>query len=108
MEAVAHIIQNRITDPAFGSDPQSVVSEGTYQFVDIKQALPSPRSAMEKRLFGLARRMATQLVCPPRRLNFPDPTGGALYYDRLKPATSHSVSRPTGAAASARGEDRAE
>lgn len=96
MEAVAHVIQNRTSDPAFGGDPRSVVASGTEQFVDVKQALPTPRNATEKRLFGLARRMATQLVRPPQRLSFPDPTGGAVYYDRRKPATQHGVNRPSG------------
>mmetsp|Transcript_46610 Transcript_46610/g.101524 ORF Transcript_46610/g.101524 Transcript_46610/m.101524 type:complete len:385 (+) Transcript_46610:88-1242(+) len=88
LEVVAHIIQNRCSHSAFPSEPRSVVRSGWMeQFPNIQDA-PLPT---QRRLYHEARRLAQQLVHPPQRLRFSDPTGGALYFDPRGPACQHSV-----------------
>lgn len=94
LEAVAHIIQNRCCHPDFPSDPWSVVLSGTAQFMHVGQDARMPQTTAERQLFSQARRLATQLVNPPQHLPFPDPTGGAIYYDQRGPASLNSRSRP--------------
>mmetsp|Transcript_109545 Transcript_109545/g.244560 ORF Transcript_109545/g.244560 Transcript_109545/m.244560 type:complete len:400 (+) Transcript_109545:121-1320(+) len=98
LEAVAHVIQNRCSHPSFPFEPQSVVLAGTEQFARGHQTSAAPvlQTSVEKQLFEKARRLAIQLVYSSQCLAFPDPTGGALYFDRRFPATVHSVSRRLG------------
>lgn len=99
MAAVAHVIQNRVDHPAYPSDACGVVVAGTEQFVPARQMTAAPpNNGVERQLFEQAKRMAMQLVCSPHRLLTPDPTGGALHYDRHRPApaTMRNVSRPAG------------
>mmetsp|Transcript_105935 Transcript_105935/g.297874 ORF Transcript_105935/g.297874 Transcript_105935/m.297874 type:complete len:524 (-) Transcript_105935:176-1747(-) len=101
LEAVAHIIQNRMGHPAFPRDPQAIIATGSEQFSRTLRgptgsavAQHEPQGAAQRQLFEQARRMAAQLVHPPRRLTTTDPTGGAIYYDERAPQRLHSASRP--------------
>lgn len=88
-EAVAHVIQNRMNNPEYPSDALSVVSAGGEQFQQApRQTTPT---AQDKQLFDHAKRMATQLIYPPHRLPFPDPTGG-----RLESASPGATDEPAG------------
>mmetsp|Transcript_136589 Transcript_136589/g.240818 ORF Transcript_136589/g.240818 Transcript_136589/m.240818 type:complete len:527 (+) Transcript_136589:56-1636(+) len=82
LEAVAHVIQNRMNNPSFPGDAQGVVAAGRGQFlVDSTQAVPRRSPGAESQLFDHTKRLAAQLVHPPHRLSSPDPTGGMLYRD---------------------------
>jgi len=94
LEAVAHVIQNRCHHPAFPCEPQAVVLAGAEQFGQVRPGSRTPQTSAERQLFDQARRLATQLVQHPHRLPFPDPTGGAVYYDQRGPASLHSAGRP--------------
>mmetsp|Transcript_16756 Transcript_16756/g.47818 ORF Transcript_16756/g.47818 Transcript_16756/m.47818 type:complete len:469 (-) Transcript_16756:615-2021(-) len=96
LEAVAHVIQNRCRHPSFPCEPHAVVLEGTEQFADARHGGQGPLTSVEKQLFNQAKRLATQLMQHPHRLPFPDPTGGAIYYDQGGPAALHSAVRPFG------------
>eukprot|EP00931_Biecheleriopsis_adriatica_P093040 TRINITY_DN66791_c0_g1_i1.p1 TRINITY_DN66791_c0_g1~~TRINITY_DN66791_c0_g1_i1.p1 ORF type:complete len:463 (-),score=51.61 TRINITY_DN66791_c0_g1_i1:92-1405(-) len=107
LEAVAHVIQNRCSHDHFPSEPRSVVQLGAEQFKVPREAPAGPpagSSAVERRLHSQARRLATQLVCPPKQLPFADPTGGALYFDTRGPASLHSISRPADSSRDGRAE----
>eukprot|EP00927_Polykrikos_kofoidii_P072506 TRINITY_DN68614_c0_g1_i1.p1 TRINITY_DN68614_c0_g1~~TRINITY_DN68614_c0_g1_i1.p1 ORF type:complete len:508 (+),score=60.85 TRINITY_DN68614_c0_g1_i1:150-1526(+) len=97
IEAVAHVIQNRMGHPQFPRDPQAVVTSGSEQFAPTPRASSAakePQAPAERLLFEQARRFAAQLVHPPKRLTSSDPTGGAIYYDERAPQRLHSTSRP--------------
>lgn len=82
LEAVAHVIQNRMNNPSFPGDAQAVVAAGRGQFlVDSTEAVPRRSPGAESHLFDHTKRLAAQLVHPPHRLSSPDPTGGMLYRD---------------------------
>lgn len=82
LEAVAHVIQNRMNNPSFPCDAQGVVAAGRGQFLqDTARVAPPRSSGAESQLFDHTKRLAAQLVHPPHRLSSPDPTGGMLYRD---------------------------
>lgn len=82
METVAHVIQNRMKNPAFPSEALSVVTTGSDQFQDAgRQPMPVIQGTPEKQMFERAKSMAAQLVYPPYRLSCPDPTGGRIRDD---------------------------
>jgi len=79
LEAMAHIISNRMNDRAFPSDAVGVVSMGgdLLQHAS-RQPMPTAPGTAEKQLLVCAKNMAAQLVFPPHRLSCQDPTGGSL------------------------------
>lgn len=101
IKAVAHVINNRMSHPSFPDKPQAVVSAGSDQFTRSTRSSSSSlslQSTEDRQLFEQARRMAQQLVHPPRKLSSVDPTNGAIYYDERAPERIHSKIRPLGSA----------
>lgn len=79
LEAVAHIIQNRMHSPSVPErDALGVIVACREQFPRTPPMNLTMQTPAERQLFELATRMATQLVYPPYHLSFPDPTGGML------------------------------
>eukprot|EP00428_Durinskia_dybowskii_P019745 CAMPEP_0170223072 /NCGR_PEP_ID=MMETSP0116_2-20130129/11233_1 /TAXON_ID=400756 /ORGANISM="Durinskia baltica, Strain CSIRO CS-38" /LENGTH=656 /DNA_ID=CAMNT_0010473769 /DNA_START=92 /DNA_END=2062 /DNA_ORIENTATION=+ len=97
LQAVAYIIKNRCITPGYPTEPQTVVLTGIEQFPFMRQAdrklQPVSNTASERRLVAMSRRLAAELANPPHQLSGVDPTGGALFFDALGPATLHGVSR---------------
>lgn len=99
LEAMAHVIQNRCCHPDFPFEAQAVVLAGIASVPQAQRANQTPRTTAERQLFGQAKRLAVQLVHPPRRLPFPDPTGGAVYYDQGPTSNTCGFTRPLGGSA---------
>lgn len=79
LEATAHVILNRMNDPAFPRDAVSVVSMGGNLLQHAsRQPMPTAPGPAEKQLLDCAKNMAAQLVFPPHRLSCQDPTRGSL------------------------------
>eukprot|EP00929_Paragymnodinium_shiwhaense_P114540 TRINITY_DN82995_c0_g1_i1.p1 TRINITY_DN82995_c0_g1~~TRINITY_DN82995_c0_g1_i1.p1 ORF type:complete len:507 (+),score=50.60 TRINITY_DN82995_c0_g1_i1:88-1608(+) len=97
IRVVAHVIQNRMRHHGFPDDAGSVVAAGTEQFgcvTALPSAAPSNPSQpinQERALVLLAKRIASELVHPPRCLSSSDPTDGALYFDVCAPHRRYSV-----------------
>mmetsp|Transcript_52104 Transcript_52104/g.124100 ORF Transcript_52104/g.124100 Transcript_52104/m.124100 type:complete len:472 (-) Transcript_52104:54-1469(-) len=79
LEAVAHVIQNRMAHPSYPQDAASVVRLNASEFSVPQNATMAHSSTMDRRLIDHARRLATMLVNAPHRLSSQDPTAGALY-----------------------------
>jgi len=99
LEVVAHVIQNRVAHPSFPKDASSVVALGTDQFQKASMEDLVPHTALDQELLSISRHLATQLVKPPHRLQFSDPTRGALYFDWRRPASSHGIRDTSGTTA---------
>lgn len=93
LEATAHVIQNRMNDPAFPSDAVSVVSMGGDLLPQGPlQTMPTSPGPAEKQFLDRAKDMASQLVHAPHRLSSRDPTGGGLYNNNVNSGSSANES----------------
>eukprot|EP00450_Noctiluca_scintillans_P016083 CAMPEP_0194517672 /NCGR_PEP_ID=MMETSP0253-20130528/50906_1 /TAXON_ID=2966 /ORGANISM="Noctiluca scintillans" /LENGTH=508 /DNA_ID=CAMNT_0039361665 /DNA_START=51 /DNA_END=1577 /DNA_ORIENTATION=- len=81
VEAVAHVIQNRMEHAGVRGDAQTAARIEADVFARGVRAT-APQSPVERELFEHAQSLAAQLVSPPHRLTSMDLTGGALHYDR--------------------------
>mmetsp|Transcript_9540 Transcript_9540/g.21867 ORF Transcript_9540/g.21867 Transcript_9540/m.21867 type:complete len:453 (+) Transcript_9540:207-1565(+) len=106
LEAVAHVIQNRMAHPSYPQDAASVVRLNTEDFAVPQNASMAQTNAMDRQLIEHARRLATMLVNAPHRLTSEDPTSGALHLSTREVSSSTQSRGVPGTAAGTAGSTR--